>query len=60
LHDALARYLTPHVLVTDEVGYLAYGPDAANVLYHVVNGIFRKLRRDRRTPRTRPLQPASA
>jgi len=37
LHDALARYLTPHVLVIDEVGYLAYGPDAANVLYHVVN-----------------------
>lgn len=37
LHDALARYLAPHVLVVDEVGYLAYGPDAANVLYHVVN-----------------------
>ena len=25
------------MLVVDEVGYLSYGPDAANVLYHVVN-----------------------
>ena len=24
-------------LVIDEVGYLSYGPDAANVLFHVVN-----------------------
>jgi hypothetical protein len=24
-------------LVVDEVGYLTYGPDAANVLFHVVN-----------------------
>jgi hypothetical protein len=24
-------------LVIDEVGYLTYGPDAANVLFHVVN-----------------------
>ena len=37
LRDALARYLQPHVLVIDEVGYLSYGPDAANVLFHVVN-----------------------
>ena len=37
LRDALARYMKPHVLVVDEVGYLAYGDDAANVLYHVVN-----------------------
>src|ERR1051325_901767 len=37
LADALTRYVTPHVLVCDEVGYLTYGPDAANVLYHVVN-----------------------
>ncbi len=35
--DALNRYLQPHVLVIDEVGYLSYGPDAANVLFHVVN-----------------------
>ncbi len=33
LHEALQ----PHVLVIDEVGYLSYGPDAANVLFHVVN-----------------------
>ena len=37
LREALAHYLQPHVLVVDEVGYLAYGPDAANVLFHVVN-----------------------
>jgi DNA replication protein DnaC len=37
LRDALAVYMRPHVLVVDEVGYLAYGDDAANVLYHVVN-----------------------
>ncbi|MGE5716622.1 MAG: IS21-like element helper ATPase IstB [Acidobacteriota bacterium] len=37
LREALAKYLHPHVLVIDEVGYLAYGDDAANVLYHVVN-----------------------
>jgi DNA replication protein DnaC len=37
LQDALARFMKPHVLVVDEVGYLAYGDDAANVLYHVVN-----------------------
>lgn len=37
LREALARYLKPHVLVVDEVGYLTYGDDAANVLFHVVN-----------------------
>jgi DNA replication protein DnaC len=35
--DALARYTHPHVLVIDEVGYLSYSSDAANVLFHVVN-----------------------
>ena len=35
--EVLERYLHPHVLVIDEVGYLSYGPDAANVLFHVVN-----------------------
>jgi DNA replication protein DnaC len=35
--EALAEYVRPHVLIVDEVGYLAYGDDAANVLYHVVN-----------------------
>lgn len=34
---ALARYIHPALLVVDEVGYLTYGTDAANVLYHVVN-----------------------
>lgn len=37
LREALVRYVRPHVLVVDEVGYLAYGDDAANVLFHVVN-----------------------
>jgi DNA replication protein DnaC len=36
LADALVRYVAPHVLIVDEVGYLTYGQDAANVLYHVV------------------------
>ena len=34
---ALQTYVHPHVLICDEVGYLSYGPDAANVLFHVVN-----------------------
>ena len=37
LRDAVARYVRPHLLVVDEVGYLSYGDDAANVLFHVVN-----------------------
>jgi DNA replication protein DnaC len=37
MREALVVYLQPHVLVIDEVGYLSYGPDAANVLFHVVN-----------------------
>jgi DNA replication protein DnaC len=37
LQESLASYTHPHVLVIDEVGYLTYGPDAANVLFHVVN-----------------------
>lgn len=37
LRDELDRYIKPHVLVCDEVGYLTYGDDAANVLFHVVN-----------------------
>jgi len=35
--QALKIYTAPGVLVIDEVGYLTYGPDAANVLFHVVN-----------------------
>ena len=37
LRHTLPTYTHPHVLVIDEVGYLSYGPDAANVLFHVVN-----------------------
>jgi DNA replication protein DnaC len=37
MRDAIASYVRPHVLVVDEVGYLAYGDDAANVFFHVVN-----------------------
>ena len=37
LQEALFTYTRPHVLVIDEIGYLSYGPDAANVLFHVVN-----------------------
>lgn len=42
---ALARALKPEVLVIDEVGYLSYGPYAANVLFPVVDK--RYLRGDR-------------
>jgi DNA replication protein DnaC len=35
--EVLTRYTHPHVLVVDEVGYLTYGTDAANMLFHVVN-----------------------
>ena len=44
LQDALLTYTHPHVLVCDEVGYLSYGTDAANVLYHVVNHRYLKKR----------------
>src|SRR5687767_4142439 len=37
LAETIARYVSPDVLVVDEVGYLTYGTDAANMLYHVVN-----------------------
>jgi hypothetical protein len=37
LHQSLSAYTRTHVLVIDEIGYLSYGPDAANVLFHVVN-----------------------
>ena len=37
LRHTLIAYTHPHVLVIDEVGYLSYGPDAANVLFQVVN-----------------------
>lgn len=37
LADAIDTYTHPHVLVIDEVGYLAHSPDAANVLFQVVD-----------------------
>ena len=37
LREAVVRYVRPHLLVVDEVGYLTYGDNAANVLFHVVN-----------------------
>ena len=37
LGEALAAYTHPSLLVVDEVGYLTYGTDAANMLFHVVN-----------------------
>jgi DNA replication protein DnaC len=43
--QALLGYLAPEVLVIDEVGYLSYGPYAANVLFPVVDK--RYLRGDR-------------
>jgi DNA replication protein DnaC len=44
LADALARYVHPTVIVIDEIGYLTYGTDAANMLFHVVNDRHRKKR----------------
>jgi DNA replication protein DnaC len=38
LAPALVRYVAPHVLIVDEVGYLTYSQDAANVLYHLERG----------------------
>jgi DNA replication protein DnaC len=44
LAQAVARYTNPNVLVVDEVGYLTYGTDAANMLFHVVNDRHRRKR----------------
>jgi DNA replication protein DnaC len=35
--DVLDAYVAPHVLVIDELGYLSYGPDAANCLFQVID-----------------------
>jgi DNA replication protein DnaC len=37
MSSLLPRYLEPDVLVVDEVGYLSYGPNAANVVFQVVD-----------------------
>lgn len=44
LPDALGAFVDPHVLVIDELGYLAYGPDAANALFQVVDQRYLKRR----------------
>ena len=44
LAHALQTYTHPAVLVVDEVGYLTYGTDAANMLFHVVNERHRRHR----------------
>ncbi len=44
LTKALVRYTHPALLVVDEVGYLTYGTDAANMLFHVVNDRHRRRR----------------
>ena len=44
LAEALATYTHPALLVVDEVGYLTYGTDAANMLFHVVNDRHRRKR----------------
>lgn len=42
LEEALEPFLHPQVLVIDELGYQSYAPDAANVLYRVVNDRYLK------------------
>jgi DNA replication protein DnaC len=37
LHEAMEPYVHTSVLVIDELGYLTYPPDAANVLFQVVH-----------------------
>ncbi len=37
LNAALKPYLQPHILIIDEMGYLGYGPGAADVLFQVVD-----------------------
>ena len=35
--EVLDAYVAPSILVIDELGYLAYGPDAANCLFQVID-----------------------
>jgi DNA replication protein DnaC len=37
LNTCVTRYTSPDLLVVDELGYLTYSTDAANMLFHVVN-----------------------
>ncbi len=42
INSALKGYTNPHVLVIDEMGYLGYGPGAADILFQVVNHRYQK------------------
>ncbi len=42
INSALKSYIAPHVLVIDEVGYLGYGPNAADIIFQVVNQRYQK------------------
>jgi hypothetical protein len=44
LANALPAYTHAAALVVDEVGYLTYGTDAANMLFHVANERHRRHR----------------
>lgn len=44
LEEALEEFVGPAVLVIDELGYLSYGPDAANSLFQVVDRRYLKRR----------------
>lgn len=44
LESAVSRYVDPHVLIIDELGYLSYGPDAANLLFQIVDRRYLKRR----------------
>jgi DNA replication protein DnaC len=44
LEEALGPFVHPNVLIIDELGYQSYAPDAANVLYRVVNDRYLKRR----------------
>jgi DNA replication protein DnaC len=44
LDEALGPFIHPNVLIIDELGYQSYAPDAANVLYRVVNDRYLKRR----------------
>jgi len=44
LDEVLAEYVDPEVLVIDELGYLTYGPDAANFLFPLVDQRYLKRR----------------
>jgi DNA replication protein DnaC len=42
--DAIIAYTHPALLMVDEVGYLTYRTDAANMLFHAVNDRHRRKR----------------